>query len=146
MTSPQGASRAINERIAIEVMGWTRWENYETGDWEGPDDVTFFAPWDDDGSLSVYTPVGDGDVSFYFDPATDIADAWLVVDAMRAKGFCFSLSDMPGESFVRSVATFTTTPMLPSHDEYNECAVSPALAICLAALAALAPPHPDTDR
>lgn len=80
------AGQALNALIAEKVMGWAVWENYPTGDWDGPADVTFFAPWNDGTAVSVYTPDDDGDVSFYFDPSRHIDDAWRVVRELERRG------------------------------------------------------------
>lgn len=71
--------------------------------------------------------------------STDIASAYEVVEALREKGWMLTLTDIPGESSVRAMATFGLTPLLsPAYREHVAVAETPSLAICLAAVGASA--------
>lgn len=147
MTAPQGApreaGRLLDAEIAEKIMGWTRWENYLTGDWEGPDDVTYFAVGED--GVVVYEPNERGDVSFFFEPSRAMVDAWRVVRMMGTRGFHAKLQTpfIPGDA---NHAGFTQhgTSGWNGRPDYGGDADSMPLAICRAALAAL-PPHPTPE-
>lgn len=61
----------LDERIAIEVMGWRRGT---AGTWVKPD------------GFSVTE----------FSPQYSISDAWLIVEQMRADGWQYNISDASG--------------------------------------------------
>jgi hypothetical protein len=81
------AGRELDALVATNVMGWTAWASpmtpkgstepdcWRTGDRQSP-------------TLRISA----------FEPSTDIDDAWLVVEAMRAKGWLFALNDRNGET------------------------------------------------
>lgn len=125
--------RATNARIAKEVMGWPEWDT--KADWKGPEGVTFFAAWGDC-SLAVYDD-GCEDVTRHFDPATKIADAFLVVEAMRVKGWRFRCEQQSSGGWWVCFWDYTWTP-----SEHTAAAGdSLARAICKAALDVLDATH-----
>ena len=88
------SGRALDAKLA-EAMGWTLWENFESGDYEGPDDVTVFAPWGD--GVGVYLPEDHGEESFKFSPSTDVSALEPVYEEMERRGlgeqFMYALRD-----------------------------------------------------
>lgn len=90
------AGTELNVLIAERVMGWTRWDVTTGEDCPCEPGVTYFADWGEMGGVAVYTPPHlTGDVEYYFNPAEDIADAWRVVEKMRAEGWIVRVQEMP---------------------------------------------------
>lgn len=89
-----------------------------------------------------------GELRLYGAPreySTDIADAWLVVEAMKSRGYSFALWDVPGISSVQPgpVAAFrrSTHPPERTRGVKNQWVIGAdraPLAICRAALLAVA--------
>lgn len=79
-------ARDINVAVASRVMGWTQWTDL-SNDCPLEPGVTYFADWGDPYGVAVYQPDCGGDVSFYFNPAEDIADAWKVVEKLHELKF-----------------------------------------------------------
>ena len=86
------SGRALDAKLA-EAMGWTLWENFESGDYEGPDDVTVFAPWGD--GVGVYLPEDHGEESFKFSPSTDVSALEPVYEEIERRGL--------GEDYIREL-------------------------------------------
>lgn len=77
-------ARFHNVRVASRVMGWTQWADLSQ-DCPSEPGVTYFADWGEGWGLSVYLPEDNGDTSFSFNPAEDIADAFKVVEKFAAE-------------------------------------------------------------
>jgi hypothetical protein len=132
-------TRAINIRIASEVMGWTRWDIESGEDCPCAEGVTYFADWGEMGGLAIYTPPHlTGDVEFNFNPAEEIADAWRVVEKVKGE-WHYEIqivhSGCPSELwdcliFSDGINGFTGLVS-------REAGETAALSICLSAIAAL---------
>ena len=108
-------SRELDARVAVEVMGWER------------HGVFWMVPRVPDEDPRSYSGVR----LEHFQPSTSIADAWLVVEKLLADGWHPTIEhDEETEqwyvSFGEAAVMFATAATAPE-------------AICLAALAALAP-------
>ena len=128
--------RKLNILIAKNVMGWTHWENCNDGDWEGPDDVTFFANFSGEFGLAVYEP-GYDEPTFYFAPSTDLQDAWDVVEKMKDKSWLITIQnchDKTGHNYQWCVIMANNDP---ESEAVEGMASTVPLAICLAALKAV---------
>jgi hypothetical protein len=122
------AGRTLDILIAERVFGWTRWDG--KGDWDGPDDVTFFLA--DEDHLAVYGP-REEEPSGYAAFSENIEDAWEVVERLK-KAFDLKLLCILDEGWEVSVYT----KFWDNSDPVAvECAESAPLAICLAALKAV---------
>lgn len=118
-TLPAGVE--LDRLVADRVMGWA---SYSYGDM--PERSA-------DGAIFDGEPLhGSGLVPFQ--PSTDIADAWRVVEAMRGLGFAVDICDVAISSTVPLWAV-SFFPAGPDTEPPNEH--SAPLAICRAALAAL---------
>lgn len=126
------AGRALDREIATKVMGWTPIDaKYLTQLMSPPSD------WGNRGTGFVWFGGTRACEVPHF--STLIADAWLVVEKMRAAGFCFSLEDRDsGSKAGLHDATFDRG-YDGKHFEVCEsaAAATDSLAICLAALRAL---------
>lgn len=127
------AGRELDALVAEKVMGWLRinapYEVYGAG-----------------GEPSGLEPVGGGYARFAIVPnySTDIKASWRVVEAMRARGYYAEVSDHISDLDVRCAmfaprAGWGYDPYEHSWDrEYQAAEATTPLAICRAALAALA--------
>lgn len=126
------AGRELDAIVAERVMGatWRKPTRYAgidgvsslvLGERHSAVAITFAHRWPDD-RLSYTGPAY----------SSDIAAAMQVVEAMRAKGYGFSLTDNQGERWTAEFLNY-----LAFAD-----AGTPALAICRAALKAIDKPHP----
>ena len=102
--SPGTMSRELDERVAVEVMGWTL------------DILMMSAFWGADEDWS---------------PSTSIADAWLVVEEMRKRGWTIFIRYGDGE------LSTTCVKMYSEEGEADSFVDLLPEAICRAALAAL---------
>lgn len=75
-----------------------------------------------------------------FSPATDIADAWRLVEKMRADGWLFQVQDSPKETFTRYVDFWKECPKgvcIKTGHTYATERYPDAMGITLAALRAV---------
>ncbi len=137
---------ALNERVAIEIMGWRRmsWRDYHAYmNFSGTDERDSFAyAWHDAEGNMTEAHVKD---KLYFDnptpswsPSEEIADAWLVVEKLKADNWRFDITSKfthsPKEPKTEWGAWFTLPPDGIQGEGYADTA---PLAICLAALKAV---------
>ena len=133
-------------RLAERVLGWKYWDS--TDDLPESTD-TWFTDWQADPPMLGVDVYGTGydDVSRRWSPLTDLADAWMLVDALRKRGCGVVLTasgtaaDHIGAFFVDGVwAIAKTVNALPDHNDPamlgSAFAPTMPLAICKAAMAA----------
>ena len=124
--APPDAGPALDAMIAEQVMGWTV---NRTSDrhWHT------VGPTGRERDILIGRDCCAGQHNYdsqAFCPSTDIASAWLVVEAMRERGFYFSLSNQGPER--RWLAVFASDASVGDAEE-----ISVALTICKASLATL---------
>ena len=114
--------RDLNARVAVEVMGWKPIDRKAAGWGDGPE---VWATGDDseDGSPTRQ----------WFEPSTDIAAAWKVVEKL---GLAFELGWLPTDEGLSWDASFGEKR--GSEEGTTTYAATAPLAICLAALKAVA--------
>lgn len=128
MSHERQAGRELDAEIAEKVMGWTN-VHKRGGIWWGA-------------FPGLVEAEGEGVTTFVPHFSWLIESAWLVVEAMRAKGHSINI-ECDDSGFVVRVRIFTPDPewdgggYFSSDKEASVCRDSAPLAICLAALATL---------
>jgi len=131
----------LSELVAVRVMGWelvTEFPRMSRSDGR----TLFFE------GRQYKVEDDDGQVSRSFRPDTSIADAWRVVEKMRADGWRFALEDNKSYSHM---AEFWKNPEDPDYKEtdgwqdWQKHGQEP-LAICLAALRACGVPEREIEE
>lgn len=125
------AGRELDALVAEQVMGWTKYD-WEQGDWDGPDNVTFFAIYPN--GLAVYY-AGSYEPDAWFAPSTDIAAAWRVVEAIQAKGVAVHIYHGSAPNSAEA-PWYVQIDEPPNKYADSRSALTAPHAICLAALAA----------
>lgn len=130
-----GRERTREEALVIElaekVMGWTMAE-HETG---GTFNRRIIPAWRD----------AQGHLVAYFSewaPLADLADAWRLVDALRLKGYTVTIEALPDAPTVVDVSWVEDGACF----RVSRPGGTVPLAICRAALAALATPTQEPSR
>lgn len=113
--------------VAEKVMGWLQWTG--DGDWDGPEDATFFRDWDDGAGVAVYKPSTE-EPAFYFSPSTDISAAWEVVEKIKDKIFGIWWEREPGSK--QWSVTLNAVDSYSGAENFEHDRIE--MAICLAAL------------
>jgi hypothetical protein len=130
------AGRELDALVAERVLGWKLIDRIEMGWGEGPD------VWDCTNGKDAdecYSPTRQ-----HFAPSTDISAAWAVVERMRENGFGPTLWSDSQFSMPHWYAHFD--PPIGKTKGIEKQADTAPHAICLAALAAVAPAAAEGGR